>query len=160
MTVSCKNSLSDYRLKNRLRLETTLQDFEKRQLLPKVNNTVDSLVRCDYNWDIRGKAFRQEINPKLPIWVAPQTHTNTRSEGNRKSTYKQLPRLPPVFLWGAVPVIKNTNYPNLQTFPDARVISNTSYIKYQNFFRYKISRRGFSNISANSIWVSLVGCRE
>ena len=49
MTVSCKNSLSDYRLKNRLRLETTLQDFEKRQLLPKVNNTVDSLVRCDYN---------------------------------------------------------------------------------------------------------------
>ena len=49
MTVSSKISLSDYRLKNRLRLETTLQDFEKRQLLPKVNKTVDSLINPHYN---------------------------------------------------------------------------------------------------------------
>ena len=49
MTVSSKFSLSEYRLKNRLNIETTLQDFEKRQLLPKVNKTVDSFIRCDYN---------------------------------------------------------------------------------------------------------------
>ena len=49
MTVSSNFSLLDIRSKNRLLVETRLQDFEKRQLLPKVNNTVDSLIRCDYN---------------------------------------------------------------------------------------------------------------
>ena len=56
MTVSCKNSLSDYRLMNRLNIETTLQDFEKRQLLPKVNNTVDSILPTHYNRDM-GRGF-------------------------------------------------------------------------------------------------------
>jgi len=55
MTVSCKFSLSDYRLKNRLAVETTLQDFEKRQLLPKVNNTVDSLINPHYNKGMGGR---------------------------------------------------------------------------------------------------------
>ena len=56
MTVSSKNSLSDYRLKNRLKLETSLQDFEKRQLLPKVNKTVDSILPTHYNRDM-GRGF-------------------------------------------------------------------------------------------------------
>ena len=100
MTVSSKFSLSDFRYKNRLLVETSLQDFEKRQLLPKVNKTVDSFIRCDYNWVIRGKAFRQEINPKLPIWVAPQTHTNTRSEGNRTAPKKTVAPIFPRFFMG------------------------------------------------------------
>ena len=55
MTVSSNFSLSDYRLMNRLNIETTLQDFEKRQLLPKVNKTVDSLINPHYNRDMGGR---------------------------------------------------------------------------------------------------------
>ena len=43
MTVSGKISLSDYRHKNRLIIETTLQDFEKRQLLAKLHKPLTVL---------------------------------------------------------------------------------------------------------------------
>ena len=56
MTVSCKFSSYEIRYKNRLLLETSLQDFEKRQLLPKVNKTVDSLQPRIYNRDM-GRGF-------------------------------------------------------------------------------------------------------
>ena len=56
MTVSCKISFSTVRYKDRLNLETTLQDFEKSKLLPNVNNPVDRLISADYNRDI-GRGF-------------------------------------------------------------------------------------------------------
>ncbi len=44
MTVSCKFSFMQSSLHNRLLIETTLQDFDKKQLSTKVNKKVDSTV--------------------------------------------------------------------------------------------------------------------
>ena len=49
MTVSCNFSFMQSSLHNRLMVETTLQDFEKKQLSTNTNKRVDSMTNTHYN---------------------------------------------------------------------------------------------------------------
>ena len=152
MTVSSNFSLSNIRSKNRPNIETVMQDFEKSKLLHNPNKRVDSIRNPHYNWDIRGKAFRQEINPKLPIWVAPHlTQYPKRGESNQ-TVINSSGRFSPFFYGGRCPLLKlkvPLTYKRFQTREWYR-ITVTSNIKI--FLAYK-NPLGFFNLF---YWVSLI----